>query len=335
VGVGARVGLLRDGGGGPGQWLVGQRDTNHSFGSQSLGPVALFPDGDDLLFAQVRWPGNWRQGLLLWPIATQLSELTLTRPDVSVKLERTRLGGGVDRLSAEIRSESDQLGTVWIARVSGIDPLTPESGPFTVTAIDPVALPLILAADEPWSIQADLPSLQPGMYVLRYVGLAGETLGEDAIWIDAPVPAAALAATEAAVERPTRATRLVRRTVRLRPESALWSPLTWPLTPTEIDLETDGSLQIGADTHLRWEDGEVFVELGARAGTWQFDGERGQLYLDTPMSCCEGGVDPRTGDLLAPGDRSWWLEFEFSDPGVELDGLEYGRHGWRARSNDR
>lgn len=350
AGAGARVALLRDHGGGPTQWLVQHRHPNRGFSSQWLGPLGFFAGGEDLLFAQVAWPDGWNQGLLLWPFAVGATDFTLTRSATSARLTRTRLPNGQDRLKAELLTHGpDQVGSVWFANVAGAIPGQPQAGPFTVKSLDPLALPLVLGTDVPWSIEGDFTPLPPGMYIVRYVGLTGETLAEDAIWVDAPtalpavlpavlpaaLPAAPNHAPGATHQAATRATRLVRGSVRAQVSAVRKSPLGMgALEPVEIDLGDSRSMDLGAGSQITWtarEDGQGFdlsIDLGELPATWQFGRERGQLYLDLPLSCCEGGLSEESGDLNVPEYNGLWLELELSDDTVLLDDVPYNPRGW-------
>jgi hypothetical protein len=330
AGSGARIALLRDHGGGPGQWIVRHHHPNRGFGSQRNGPDAFFVEGEDRLFARVTWADGWNQGLLIWPIATQADKFVLERSDVSARLTRTFLPNGNQLLRAGLKTTGvSQVGSVWFARVAGALPGQPLSGPFTVASLDPLAVPLVLSQGQAWSIQGEFAEVEPGMYVVRFVGLGGETLAEDALWVDPP-PAQALAATAVEQAPPSRrrGTRVVRERFEARVTGARVSPLTWPLEPTELDVAGDGHLALEGGARLAWETGRLTVELGERPATWQFGDARGQLYLEVPQSCCEGGFHDETGEWLAPGDRAVWLEFDLEDADVRIDGAAYGSDGW-------
>lgn len=332
VGAGARIALLRDGGGGPGQWIVRHRHPNRGFSSQRNGPEAFFAGDDDRLFARVTWADGWNQGLLIWPIATQGEAFTVERSDVSARLTRTHLPNGKQLLRAELATAKEaKVGSVWFARVSGVLPGQPARGPFNVTSLDPLALPLVLSPGAPWSLQGEFDDVEPGMYVVRYVGLGGETLAEDALWVDAQSPAAlAQSPHQAAPSAPSRArsTRLVRQSFEVQASGARLSPLTWPLEPTELDLSGSGRLELAGGAVAQWNAGHLVVDLGARPATWQFGADRGQLYLDLPLSCCEGGIHGETGEWLAADSRGLWLEVDLANEPVRLDGATYGSDGW-------
>jgi hypothetical protein len=357
-GAGARVNLFRDFGGGAGQQLVRQLDTNHGFSSQALDPVPFYTGGEDLLFTSVRWPDGWQQGLLLWPIATQLHGLSLERSPVSMTFDRVPQDDGSERLSTRIEaSTAATLGTLWLARISGIDPQTPTQSPFTVTSLAPVAIPLILQPGESYSASLVVPQVQPGLHVLRYVGLSGETLAEAALWrpLDGPLPATYADLGEAPSAPPARRSVLARDDVRLRVSAArLVRNVARPTAAQErtLELERPGQLELGSDVRLAWQPdadgaGTLRVRLGERPGQWQFEpaqgGQVGRLYLDVPLACCDRSlVDPRTGESPVPDEPGWRLEVELApaavpdpeatSPAVLIDGWHYGLDGSRRKA---
>lgn len=348
-GAGARVELLRDHGGGPGQVLVRQLDTNRGFSSQTTEPVPFYAGGDDQLFVQVRWPDGWQQGLLTWPIATQLHQLELQRSPVSMTFDRTPLAGGDQRLSAAIQIDAGALGadlavgTLWLARVAGVDPAQPSQSPFTVVGLTPIELPLIVTPDQPYAVSVDVPEIEPGMYVLRYVGLLGETLAEAAIWCDGPAPLASIL-VGAQVESLPASARLrrsivARQELRVRTDRARLVRNVARPTPDqtlELDLTRPGSHRLAGDARLDWEPGELRVTVGPRAAQWQFQGDSARLYLDVPLSCCEHTVvNPADGESIVPEGPGWRLELDFNAPSettpweLEIDGTPYTRSGAR------
>lgn len=324
--MGARVDVLRDHGGGAGQVITRQRNTNHSFSSQNLDPVPFFTGGEDLLFASTRWPDDWHQGVLLWPFATQASAITMQRSNVSMELTRTDLPSGEERLATEIKVASGQAaGSLWLAHLIGATPGQPTQSPFSFASLTPVELPLIVDAGTPYIASADLPEVAPGWYVLRYVGLAGETLAEAVLWRDETpasfAAASSAVATQSERDRPFRNSTLARQSVQVRGLSARLVrnvPTPSPAESFEFDLSEAGQHRIGSDVRLEWSQGEVSVEIGHRPAHWQFNGNLGLLYLDVPMGCCDASViDTQDGESIVPQGPGWRLELTLPDTASE------------------
>ncbi len=350
-GMGARIDVLRDHGGGAGQVLTRQRNTKHSVSYQNHDPVPFFSGDDDLLFTSVRWPDGWTQGLLMWPFATQVAAIDVARAPLSMRFERTDLPSGAECLSADIQvAQGQAVGSLWLAHLQGVTPGMPAQSPFAIVSLDAVELPLIVDAGSGYSASVDLPEVAPGWYVLRYVGLAGETLAEAALWRDPDSPALAFASAvdgvaaggDTADERFRRSV-LARERVRVRAESARLVPNVPEPSPAEtfeLDLSVPGIQHFGQGAQLSWDAGELTVELGTRPAQWQFQGQQARLYLDVPMACCsESVIDPATGESLVPADEGWRLELAFpgsadaaaADPWLlEIDDTTYARSGARS-----
>ena len=179
---GARVELIRDGLGGPGQLLVQERSGGGAFASHHRGPLAFGLGQRGLIFAQVRWPSGIGQGRLLWPFDSHPGELTFVEPSLSLALDARFPPGGGMVLDAELleTGPSAASGHLFFATFVPVAP-----GLYSLGALLPAALGVTLTPGQPLTLTAPVSSPTTAVYALAWVD--GTTLAVNnaaAIWFE-------------------------------------------------------------------------------------------------------------------------------------------------------
>ncbi len=310
-GVGARVELLRDHGGGAGQRVVRQRAANRGFASQNGGPLLLGTGGDAPLYVGARWPDGRRSGDVLWPFGAPGSEVTLERPSTSVGLDTFVRAGGALRLDVEVVRHdgapiSGPLQVAWLVPDSG--------GTLQFGGLAPLVPNLQLAAGERFDFSIQLPALETGLYALVYSDPgAGVIHGESAVWHDSFLVPAALPAPPAP-ELTTRQHFAL--TERLELHGAFRAALETHESPAQLVEEfalTEGArFELPGGAWLTFENGRVELLVDAAVPldvVWETSELR--VFLGVVSSCCEGGC----------ASRGHVLTFELgAEARVDLDG---------------
>lgn len=284
--VGARVELVRDFGGGPGQTVIGELRATHAFSSQRLGDLIIPTGGVPVAFANVTWPSGTRSGLHLWPTGGASGQLALSEPDTSIRIRTSALAGGDVRLA--IRAEN--VGT------------EPFSGSLVLAILvqGPVGLQfpifvqvnpsLQLAAGQEFEVEADFASLPRGLYAAILVG--NDPLGienEHASWWDGLTPGSS-GNDDSTYSDDSSSRRLwtANRTLELSSERVRVIPQDHEREATDLLFRGSGRHETPTGDVLAWDESGVMFSTGVRPLQIQLDSDGLFTVLaGGAASCCD------------------------------------------------
>ncbi len=323
-GLGARVDVIRDHGGGTGQLVSAQRTGNQTFSSQSAAPVLIGTAGEPALFVGVRWPDGRRSGDALWPNGPASGELHFEVPKTSVSLDVIeRLNGAVHiRALVKHHELEPAFGSVFFSLLA-----PGPTGELDLVGVYPLQWNLLMAQGDTWEIQVNLPWLATGFYALTYSDPStGIVHGEGAFWHDQVVlggspsatTQAAAPATTLGIER-NNSTLRKRSSVQGAAGAMLRTHESPALVLASFDTHSSGDRVLAGGHLLSWNGQDFELEMTADGDSiLEVRDGIATVYMGIATSCCEVGSD-------AIGTA---LSFEL-DPGARLtaDGLQLDANG--------
>ena len=311
---GARVEIVRDHGGGPGQVLVREVRAGVGFTSHNAGPLLFSPGGDALVFASVQWPSGIRQGELLLTSPGPPGDLSLAEPAVSIRLDVRETAPGTPRFDLELESfaAAPVTGNLFAALA-----LPVPGGGWTTGFLSPLATQLQLVPGASLALDLELPGAPDGLYLVYLVNPATGATFTAGRWYEASAPPAP-SGDGAPAASPDSAP-LGRRLYSIRDELTFAaravevSPARVPLEPVRFDLGGEDRLLLASGDELSWRDGRVSFRTGGGGhGTLEMQsGGRALVISGTSLACCEFEQDGGAVLLFFEGVQP---------PGYQLDG---------------
>ena len=322
-GIGARIDLLRDHGGGVGQRVVRQRAANRGFASQDGGPILMGTAGESALFVGARWPDGRRSGRILWPFGAPDNQVSLEAPAVSVGIEEFVRAGGDLRLELEVENHGGPA-------VSGpllIAWLVPGPGDvLQIGGLVPFVADLELQPGERFDFSIQLPGLETGLYALIYSDPAtGEFHGESALWHEAPALPIVLPASQPSQLNPRRHHALASRLDLQGVTEAVLETHEWPARQVQkFGPGSSGKFELPTGAELIVQAGRMQLRVDANPPLdVVVEGNEVRVFLGVVSTCCEGNCTQSGHTLrfqLAEGSR------------LELDGRAIGPRPQKAQA---